>query len=1215
MNSPEVAADLPAQQVAGHERAYNQLAAHSLCGFDGGFNMTLKRILVVLVFAALCMAGSMSMLAQSDRATITGTVTDSQSAVVPGVQVRATDLDTGVMQASATNSQGLYRFDNLPVGRYELIFTKNGFKILDRKDITLLISQSTEIDVTLQVGAATETVIITAEAPMLQTETTSVSTNLDAEAQSQLPLNVSGARTLTTFMFAYVPGVEGSDYNSHIDGSMSFSKEVLIDGTSAVSNLGGYTNESAPPMESVQESEVDTSGISADSGRSGGGVFRFEMKSGANQIHGSLFGFMHSTALDAESANNKLSAIQDPANAAIHLRLSDSLSDWGGSFGGAIKKDKLFYYGAVERYMSSSWALGKLNQTVPSNAMMGLTSTGSVAAFADMSRVLTTSNIVGTDSCGKTVYQGAIYNPATNCVFVNNQIPTSMISKTSAAIIQLFHKYYAPEVPDNVEVNQNEAGPANTEPWQHNTQSSIKIDYYISPSDHLNGSYYYDYLPRILADQGGVWSANASADGGPMANSYFHSTRGPGARLSESHTFTPNLMNIAYATFEKFYSPSIEVSQANKWDSQLGLYNGSGNFPKINFNGAPYPNGGWNISGLGSQFNDWYNANNIQYSDQVIWNRGRHNLKFGAEFHALQMNDHPDFGTFSGMSFDRTTTAGPLVNQGNTGDSFASFLLGEVQTATMNQPDPEYGRRKIFGVYASDDFKVNTRLSVNLSLRWDYNNPYKEKYGHWSDFSFAHNPVTGLNGEWTYLSNGSQSFETRQEWFNYGPHVGAAYKVTEKTVVRGNFAVYFVPLNMNTWGGIPYQQTGNPGFFQSSNEGTAANNGVPFFQWDNGYQPVLLTSPKTPDYLQWGNVHIDPHALELGNVQQYNIGVQRELARATVLDVNWIQSHSYHLQNGTLLNDQATPTDYYNWIVNGQCTAAYNADPYYGAGGGNWNNGPGWKCSTPYPQAVIDYGDIFSVGPPLGNSDYKSLQFNVTRRSANGLTLEGSYNWSRTHGDMDSVFEELWWAGGIQNIYDLKDEAKNISDFDQTHIVKGYAIYNLPFGQGKKLLSTVGPVANAVIGGWSLVGNFHYNTGTPTSVHSTNWTANDAGSIYVNLAPGCSLTNSGGKKLGGQFLNPKCYQNPANGYLGTGGNNQSQARNPGFATEDLGLHKSIKMGPDGRYSLTGRIEFFNVFNRDGLAGPDQGLGDGSFGQINGYGEGGRIGQYGLRLTF
>jgi len=523
-----------------------------------------------------------------------------------------------------------------------------------------------------------------------------------------------------------------------------------------------------------------------------------------------------------------------------------------------------------------------------------------------------------------------------------------------------------------------------------------------------------------------------------------------------------------------------------------------------------------------------------------------------------------------------------------------------VYLATQMPNDPQYGRRKAFSWYAIDDFKVGPRLTVNLSLRWDYNNPYKEKYGHWSSFEINDkNTVTGGMGQYEYLTSGSQSFERRQDWFNYAPHIGAAYMLTNKTVLRGNYSIFYTPLNLNTWGGLPYQQTGNPGFYQHSSESN--------FNWDAGYQPVL-SQVKTPDYTQWGVVSIDPRSLTPGNTQQYNIGVQRELDAKTRVDVNWIQSHSYHLQSGTLLTNQPTVANMQNYVLNGKFPASYTANPVWGYGG------PGWQGITPYPQVAVAYGPLFSVGSPLGNSDYKSLQISVTRRSAHGLSLLGSYAWQRVHGDVDSGFEELWWTGSLQNIYDLKNEARNISSFDMTHIVKGYIIYNLPFGRGQALLGNASPVLNNIVNGWSLNGDFHYNTGTPIQVHSTN-SYPGFNSVYVNLTPGCKLS-TGSRHLYQTWLNASCFQNPGPAQLGTAGNFLSQLRNPGLASEDLGLHKAMAMGPDGHYNLTIRMEFFNVFNRHQLAGPDTNLADPNFGKILGYGGvGGRVGQFGARFTF
>lgn len=1193
----------------------------------------MKKIYKIMALLVLTLAATA--WAQSDLATVAGTVKDSTLAVLPGVQVKIVNTGTNESRMAVTDAAGFYRIGQLPIGNYTMTLSKAGFRPLERKGLTLMISQVAEIDGTLIVGGSTETVEVTAAPPILQTEDASISTNLNNEAVSELPLNVQGSRNLSNFMFAYVPGVEGSDYSSHINGGMAMTKEVLIDGTSAVSQLGGYISESQPPMEAMQEFQVDTTGIGADAGRSGGGVFRYEMKSGSNQLHGSLFGFVHSTALDALSASNHLSAVLDPNNAAAYLRKQDSMSDWGGSYGGALKKDKLFYYVAFERYMQVMWNLGANSRTVPTDAMMGLTSGGSVGSYADLSPVLTTSSPVLTyggapaiDNCGNPVYQGAIIDPNTTgvkpvaaantpagfgCVFVNNQIPTNRISKISAQILQLYHQYYQPEST----LPTNEAGPAyNPDPWFHNTQTSVKMDYNLSANQHLAGSFYFDDYPRINADQGGVWSPTQPY-GGPMANSYWHDTTAPGARINDAITISPTMVNTVYATLNRFHVPSHATSQTGQWDSKLGLLNGAGNFPLIYFDSGMYFGGanyqrGWNFSSLGSQFNDDYAGNTYIYADQLVWSKGHHNLKFGAEFRAMQFNYHTDNGTFMGgypILFDPTSTA-PAWYDINAydaiGNAFASFLLGQVYNAENNNPDNEYGRRKAFGVYASDDIRVNPRLTVNLSLRWDYNNPYKEKFGHWSNFDLTvQNSVTGLMGAYEYLTSGSQSFEKRQDYYNYAPHIGVAYKLTEKAVARANVGVFFTPLNLNTWGGVPYQQAGDVGFHPVTQE---AN-----FNWDSGYKPTTVQE-KIPDWVQSDVVSVDPRALTPGNTQQYSVGVQRELDRTTKVDVNWIQSHSYHLQSGVFQHNQPTVANMQNYVLNGKFPSTYNN--YYPA-----SQGPGWQGITPYPQAEVGYGPLLSVGVPLGNADYKSLQLTFTRRAARGLSFEGSYNWSRTHGDVDSDFQELWGTGSLQNTYDLKTEAKDISSFDVTHIVKGYVIYNLPFGAGRRFLSSVSSKVNEVVGGWSLNGDFHYNTGTPISVHSTN---NYPGfnAVYVNLVAGCQLTNSGQRKLNGTWLNKACFQNPAAAQLGTAGNFQEQVRNPGTATEDLGLHKSLVAGPEGRYNLTLRIEFFNVFNRDALGGPDTGLtdtdssGNNIFGKITGYGGvGGRVGQFGARFTF
>jgi hypothetical protein len=503
------------------------------------------------------------MLAQSDRGSITGTVRDTSGAVIPGARVSVTNPSRAFEASAVTNGLGAYEVLELPVGQYALECAKPGFGKYERSDIHLAISQPAEIDVVLAVGASSETLTVTADAPLLQAQSSSLSTNLNNAAVTELPLNVQGGRNLSTFIFAYVPGVEGTDYDSHILGSLSFDKEVMIDGTSAVSQIGGYLSESSPPMEAVQEFQATTAGMRADEGRSGGGVFRYEMKSGSNGWHGSGVYYMHNEAFDARSWGDKYNQGLcvatpgiDSAGAASCQRAfgkaADSLYTYGGSFGGAIKKDKLFFYSAFERYTFANYGIGPLSSTAPTTAFLN----------GDFSALLDKTTILGTDSSGQTVYKGAIIDPQTGNAFPGNIVPAARISAVSQKIVALYQKYYQPLSP---ELTNNNALPLSSPAtWYQSNQASTKLDYNLSAPHHLSGSFIYAYIPRLLSDQGGVWSAG-STDGGPFANAYDHNTTAPSVRVSDSWKVSDSLVNVASVTFNRFRNPSQARSRQGDW--------------------------------------------------------------------------------------------------------------------------------------------------------------------------------------------------------------------------------------------------------------------------------------------------------------------------------------------------------------------------------------------------------------------------------------------------------------------------------------------------------------------------------------------------------------------------------------------------------------------------------------------------------------------------
>ncbi len=392
----------------------------------------MKRSLVLLGLAVMQLLN-----AQGNRAAITGTVTDATNAVVPGVEVTATNLGTGQTASAATNNDGIYSLLNLFPGAYSLKFEKTGFSPIDIPSITLLSTQVAKFDEVLAVGATAQAVTVTAPAPILDTENATEGTHLTGQVITDLPLNIYGGRQIETFAVAITPGYSpfSSPYEAIINGTQGFTKDVTVDGTSATAQIQGDSMEIGPTMEAVQEVEAQTSGIDPQNGITNGGVMMFSIKSGTNQWHGSGFGYGHNELLDARIWG-------DPD------KPKSRFWDYGGSLGGPIRKDKTFFFAAFERYQQTSYTLGTLGNSSASNSGGGA-ATVPAAAFlnGDFSALLNTGKVLGTDTHGNPIYAGAIFNPNDpGAVFPGNIIPKSLFSAVSQKILAIYQSNYAPAI-------------------------------------------------------------------------------------------------------------------------------------------------------------------------------------------------------------------------------------------------------------------------------------------------------------------------------------------------------------------------------------------------------------------------------------------------------------------------------------------------------------------------------------------------------------------------------------------------------------------------------------------------------------------------------------------------------------------------------------------------------------------------------------------------
>jgi len=1181
----------------------------------------------------LCAYGAVG---QANRASITGTVTDETGAVIVGVGVTARNVGTNVATVGATNEDGIYLVPNLPPGTYSLTFRKSGFKEIVQPSVTLISTQVAGINVTMRVGTTTENVTVTAEAPVLDSESVSVGTNMNAKVATDLPLSIyGGGRFIENFAVAVTPGYSpiSSPWGAVVNGSQWFTKDYTIDGTSGSASIRGDSMETGPSMEAVQELQAQTSGLDAATAITNGGVMSFTLKSGTNKFHGSLFGYGHNELLDANTWTNDLTgAAKTKARA----------WDYGASVGGPIRKDKLFFFGAFERYTQNDFTLGTYSQLLPTTKMLG----------GDFSELLDTSTVLGTDGAGNTIYKGAIFDPTSGNVFPGNVIPSSRISSVAQKILAIYQKDYAP---GQAGLNGNDRFPISNSPSQTPNQAVVKLDYTLTSKDKLSGSWILDHRPRTLADSGGVWEEGTST-GGPLSDARIQMVKSNQLRFSEAHTFSSNVVNVFNETFNWYWNGSNPAPTGTDWNSQLGFGStGVDNFPVVSFGKAV---NGYGMTSIGNQWGGFFTGGTYITSDNLTWTKGRHTMSFGGDFWDYQVNSHGAAGMDS-FNFVPNTTDGGFTGQAGFG--FASFLLGNVANASQSTPFNLYGRRKALTVFAQDSYKATPKLTLTVGLRWQYAFRFHEKYGHWANFDLQQiDPTYGTPGKLVFPSGPGDSFEKKEYWDGFGPQIGFAYSPARKWVVRGSFSLTLVPAS-------PPLYDGTPDAFAPQYKGTNSVN-TPF-DWDSGYPGVFKPGSTNIDPSSFfGLVYTDPHSLMPGFTDTYNFGVQYELTPNVRLEVAYIGNRGHHLPDTALAwNEPSASTflnvekqnpglvpygDYSSWQFNADCVKGQPLLNGYGYGSPYvgitcpYNNfyGPALAALAPSPQLAVwsaayyYFYDLYYVGLPIGQTSYNSAVVDLVKRTGRGLTMDLNYTWSRQRGDTYTAQQEYnAYYTPVQDFGNISAAANSLTGYDLTHIVKGYVTYQLPFGKGQRWLSGKGGFVNGLIGGWQVSALVSYFSGQPFHITINEPFYPIWGTFYPNFNP----TGTFGPFSPGGFSGVKAAAPGSNYYypyfaksvatapvsvdgsvvgFGSGGAYNDALRCPGQANENASLLKYLSFGADGKYQLSMRVEFYNLFNRHtysilGCGGSSTNVGDANFAAVTGVNSSPRTGQFGLRFTF
>ena len=1140
---------------------------------------------------ALLIFGSAACFAQSTNSgDIRGTVTDSSGAVVPNATVSVLNVDTGVSKDFITNNDGVYDTSSIVTGNYKVTFSGQGYETLVRGPITLQVGNST-LNAQLKVGATSQQVTVTADVPLLQTESGEQSTTFDSKSMSQLP---QVTQDWENFMIL-LPGASGVVGGSQ--GSSNPGQEVAINGNLPYSNIladGASTtlshSQNANPavFETVAELQVNTSAFSAQYGI-GGVIFNQITKGGTNQFHGSAYDYLQNDALTAYSY-----AFGTPRSSLGPIpRLR--YNNFGASVGGPILKKKMFFYFDYDQIVNhgNSTAFN----SVPTTAVLAGDFTGMQTIFDP------TTQTIAHDAAGNPypVRQSFASEYANG-----NAIPSSLFDAVSAE----FQKFY-PTPTNHIAGGAFVPGNIGSEgELQNNFYASLqtsspyrkffgRLDYDITPNNRLTMSDTQSDTPQLYPSN--VTACPVGCQSGDVDNN--------NAQVTDVWNISSRTINEARMGFTSQLNFFADLALGHGYPTQLGWqFAKADTIPAVNFTGT-YP-----YAWIDPSSNSVYKEFTYDPSDVVTMIRGKHILHFGGEFLIYQNNStawsNTNAGTltFSGQYTQQwavdpgTGLAGPVAG---TGMEYADFLLGYAQAWNASL-SPEYGARfKTPQVFVQDDWKIRSNLTVNLGLRYQINHGWNEVHNNESSFdSTITNPTTKTPGAYwfgTTHTNGRTALQANV-YNTFQPRVGFSWQPNPDTTFRGGFGLYSYTWSLDTYGGNNTSYGMGAAISSSGNVSDQTNGIYPITQF-GGTGTVFATANALP----YNEASTDPTAYNgqgVGYIQyhtpvprilQWNFAMQRGFGSDMTAEIAYVASH------GSGLN---FPTD-----INAIPENALSANDASGCD----NTGTTVNCARPYP---IFQGISGSTNNALTN--YNSLQASIKKRLKSGFSFEFNYVWSHMLDDIDS---SGWGSrAGPQSFQDAYHPSANYgaSNFDVRNAFKGYAVYELPIGRGKAFLNS-NALVDGIVGGWQISGTVVLASGNPFNVQGTQNTYQQAGQAYPNWTPGVSpiphnrsITN---------WFNPGAFTQPANGTFGNVRRNSLYG--PGLDVVNLSGSKIFSVWESIKLQI--RADAQNAFNHPSFGVP----GDASLGGSNGPGTPfttgtttintltvyGRNVQLGARLTF
>jgi Carboxypeptidase regulatory-like domain len=1155
-----------------------------------------KRILFTLValVAALCTGPTMYGQATGS---FSGTVTDKSGAAISGAKVTATSQSTGSARDAVSDDTGHYLIPLLPVSIYTIHVEFQGFQPVETKDLRLQVDEAAEINVVLVPSSVSSSVEVSATAVTVEATNPSLGQVITAQEVAQLPLNgrdfvqlatLTPGTTQETNPGSFFNGGPSSEVSARgsfslsVGGSRANSTDWLIDGTDNNElTAGGIGILSS--IDDIQEFKVLTYNYSAEYGTRAGPTVLVTTKSGGNDFHGTLYEFLRNTSLDAKS---------------FYATSTEkfNLNQYGGGIGGAIRKNKTFFF--IDGEQKSQRHGITYTGIVPTAAMR----TGDFTndAFGNPLAVgaITNPNVSGApdtrfqcDGAGNpnpSAPDGS-QAPGIPC----NKIPSGLINPIASQMINL---YPLPNVTTNNGVYNYLDEPVRK---LDETKFDIRLDENLSASDSMFGRFSYDQaVSYVPGGAPGFAEQNAFASNQGLEN------HGRNISLGETHIFSPTTVNQFSFGYNRIFNYITSNGTGSCESAKIGIPGanldcGTGSCPpggvSCGLTSTQFDGGYYSLGDRG--FSPFQGGTNIySFNDSVDLIRGKHDIKLGGGIRFNQMNVLTE-GFQDGYW---------ILTGFWSGEPQADFLLGLPSLAIHDQTfdGVTRGRRwKIFRPFAQDDWRITKDLTLNLGIAWNVTSPIVENRNRQSNFDPATGTfdISGVGGNvdrYTGIAYDKKAFE---------PRIGLAWKPfgSDKTAVRAGYAIY----HDSSWSQGAQGLWQNPPYYAESDRfafGGACTFATAACATTYGLSPSAIslsdgfeqfTTPPDPSTFS-GTILSQNRNFKLGTVQQFNFSVERQIPGQIVITAGYVGSRSAHiLIDGNNIN-VTTPS---------ACGTVSGYTLGCGPGG----------TALPVPYPAFGESTIDNI-TDQGMSHYNGLQVKAeTKSSKYGIYALIGYTYSRTY---DNGFADGVGTSIGATYYPLPNWSKLDWALSQINLNNNFTasfIYDLPFGRGKHFGHDVNGVADAIIGGWQVTVIEKITSGFPIFVVNTN---NGSGVNFQNngnsqnrpdIVSGCNLY-PGGFKSSGLFLNPACFTPAADGELGDA--SRTPASGPDFVNTDFSLIKQFSLPWEGK-GLSFRAEFFNLFNHAQFGLPNSDINASNFGTIQSTVNNPRVVQFGLKFTF